>query len=153
MNLRHRMATVTKQPVTWMAAGVLALGVGFAVPAVAAPPMPGYVGSAKSSVAGCPFIAWRLARGEGGAIHGISYYSDLSGLSQVSGHVDNNGHFTLTLKSVMGNGPTGTVTGSRSAKGQLEAELKGTGCANMHVEMNTAPDLNNWSAYQPGGSG
>jgi hypothetical protein len=132
---------------------MLALGVAFAGSAVAAPPTPGYVGSAKSSVAGCPFIAWRLARGEGGAIHGISYYSDLSGLSQVSGHVDNAGKFQLTLKSVMGNGPVGTVTGSKSSKGMLEAEMKGQGCANMHIEMSTAPDLNNWSAFQPGGSG
>jgi hypothetical protein len=113
---------------------------------------PGYAGSAPSSVAGCPALVWRLAR-DGNNVNGISYYADLSGLSKVTGTVDKTGKFILTLTSTMGNGPVATVTGqrealaandwaSKQAQGALEADMKGQGCANMHLNLKPVLDLN-----------
>lgn len=110
---------------------------------------PGFVGEAASSVAGCPKLMWRLAR-DGDQVNGIVYYSDLSGLSHVTGTVDKSGHFTLTTTSVMGSGPVGTVTGQRKAaganqaSGALQATMTGEGCANMHLSMKPVANLNNY---------
>lgn len=118
------------------------------------PTKQGYVGTAASSVAGCPKLIWRLAR-DGDNVTGIAYYSDMSGVSQVKGTVDKDGAFTLQLTSSMGNGPVATVTGQRSAKnaartlekqGALEANMVGTGCANMHLTMKPVYNLNTYSS-------
>jgi hypothetical protein len=106
-------------------------------PAVAAPPpVAGFIGEAASSVPGCPSLLWRLARHPDGTVTGMTYYSDLSGISMVNGSVDQAGDFHLKLTSGMGNGPVGEVTGHRSANGKVDATLKGEGCANNHVVMN-----------------
>ena len=102
---------------------------------------PGFVAMTKSSVAGCPNIGWRLARHSDGTISGIAYYADASGASTVTGRVDSAGKSTLTLTSMMGKGPVGTVTGQRSQNGALEADLKGEGCANEHVSVAGVPNL------------
>jgi len=116
--------------------------------------MPGFVGSAPSSVAGCPRLMWRLAR-DGDNVNGILYYADLSGTSHVTGTVDQSGHFTLTATSVMGNGPVGTITGQRQpknpartqeAEGPLVATMTGQGCANMHITMRAVYNLNTYGA-------
>jgi len=86
---------------------------------------PRYAGMTGSSVAGCPNIAWRIGQSPAGALHGMLWYTDMSGMSQVDGSMNGNA-FSLTTRSVMGNGPVGTVTGVR---GQ-HARLVGTGCAN-----------------------
>jgi hypothetical protein len=87
---------------------------------------PRYSGMTGSSVAGCPNIAWRIGQSpSGGTLHGMIWFTDMSGMSQADGSI-NGDHFNLTLRSVMGNGPVGTVTGVR---GQ-HARLVGTGCAN-----------------------
>jgi hypothetical protein len=111
---------------------------------------PGFVGTTPSTVAGCPAVMWRVAR-DGNNVNGIAYYTDLSGLSHVTGTADQaTGKFTLVLTSVMGSGPVGTVTGQRSAaganqaQGALEADLKGPGCANVHVNMKPVLDLNTY---------
>jgi len=131
--------------------GALALTLVLSQPAAAqAPATPGFAGTAPSSVAGCPNLVWRLAR-RGDAVNGIAYYSDLSGLSHVTGTVGQAGRFTLTLTSVMGHGPVGTVTGQRrapgpnQAQGALVADLKGEGCANMHLTMKPIQNLNTYS--------
>ena len=110
---------------------------------------PGFVGTAASSVANCPNLMWRLAR-DGDNVNGIAYYSDLSGLSRVTGTVDKAGKFTLSLTSVMGNGPVATVTGQRQAatanqaQGRLVADMTGQGCANMHLTIRPVPNLNTY---------
>jgi hypothetical protein len=71
--------------------------------------MAGYTGEAPSSVAGCPYLIWRLARHDNGEVTGIFYYSDMSGVSNVTGTVDQAGQFHLTLTSSMGNGPVGRL--------------------------------------------
>jgi hypothetical protein len=86
---------------------------------------PRYAGTTGSSVAGCPNIAWRIGQSPSGALHGMVWYTDMSGMSQADGSMVGK-NFNMTLRSVMGNGPVGTVTG---AQGQ-GARLTGTGCAN-----------------------
>jgi hypothetical protein len=80
-------------------------------PATADTPTAGYVGWTYSSVSGCPYIEWKLARHSDGSVTGIVYYSDMSGVSTANGTVGG-GHFQLALTSSMGNGPVGTVTGT-----------------------------------------
>jgi len=128
-----------------LAAGAFVIGT-YSPPSVAAAPVPqGFSGHAESAVPGCPYLAWRLARAANGNITGITYYSDLSGVSMVHGQANPNGTFTMSLTSSMGKGPVGTVTGRRSANGTVEADLKGQGCANMHLTMQPLTDINHWT--------
>lgn len=119
-----------------VAAGLLALGAVAVQPASAAPPLPGFTGSTPSSVAGCPWIIWRLANSPNGEVHGIAYYADMSGVSNVTGTISKDGKFDLTLtKTTIGNGPVGTVTGTANSKGHIVAKLTGEGCANNNVDI------------------
>jgi hypothetical protein len=104
-------------------------------PAAAAGPTPTYSGQQASSVAGCPNLIWRLARDTNGSVHGILWYSDMSGLSEVTGTSDS-GSFNLSTRSVTGVGPVGTIVGHRNAStGATQATMTGSGCANMKVDM------------------
>ena len=97
-----------------------------------------------SSVAGCPAIAWRLVRDPSGNVRGLAWFTDMSGASEVKGTMGDSGQFSLTLTSSMGNGPVGTVTGSRNpSSGAASARLTGQGCANM--AMNLRP-VQGWGA-------
>ncbi len=135
-------------------AGVSMLAIGFAGQSSAAPPqhVAGYNGSARSSVAGCPDIVWRLAR-NGGDVSGMAFYANMSGASQVKGTVNQEGQFNLTLTSMMGNGPVGTVEGQRNRNGTTTAVLTGQGCANAHITMHPVTDINHWTNFGGGGSG
>ncbi|MGH7118579.1 MAG: hypothetical protein ACREFP_06280 [Acetobacteraceae bacterium] len=142
MNIRTSVGLV--------AGGLLALGMAAAYPAHAAP-LPGFIGSTASSVAGCPYINWRLARTASGQLHGIAMYSDLSGISSVSGTSDADGRFTLVLtRTDIGNGPVGTVSGTATADGRIAATLVGAGCANNNVNIRPVRDLNDL-VYMMGG--
>ncbi|MGH7056896.1 MAG: hypothetical protein ACREFZ_03295 [Acetobacteraceae bacterium] len=129
-----------------VAAGILGLGSIAAHPALAATvsvPLAGFVGQTPSSVAGCPYIVWRLANSSNGRVHGIAYYSDLSGLSNVTGTMDKDGTFKLALtRTSIGNGPVGTVTGTASSSGHIVAKLVGEGCANNEVNIVPMKNLN-----------
>ena len=112
--------------------------------ALSAPPpkvLAGLVGSAPSSVPGCPYVAWRLAVHPDGKVTGIAYYADLSGVSSVTGSISSAGNFQLQLSSGMGNGPAGTVTGHKRSDGAGDATLKGQGCANMHFVMKAVSNI------------
>ncbi len=109
--------------------------------ASAAPPVAGIVGWAYSTVAGCPYIEWRLAKHPDGQVTGIAYYSDMSGTSQVTGTFSQGGQIQLTLTSVMGNGPVGTATGVKESDGAANITLTGTGCANMHMRTKPVADI------------
>jgi hypothetical protein len=114
--------------------------------AVAAAPVPGYTGNVPSSVAGCPSIMWRLARRDNGDLTGIFYYSDVSGVSEVKGTMDQSGHFQVTLTSSMGQGPVGTVTGTKRPNGAVDATLTGEGCANAQLHFRPVLNLTNYNA-------
>jgi len=126
-----------------LAASALTLGAVVAGSAVAAPPpVAGTVGYALSTVAGCPYIQWRLARHDDGRITGRFWYSDLSGTSNAVGTIDQNGRFHTVLTSAIGSGPVGVVDGQRSPDGSVTADLKGEGCANYHsVRMAPVPNI------------
>jgi hypothetical protein len=110
-----------------VAAGILTITAGMAGSVVAATYTPHFAGSVVSSVANCPSIAWRIGQSPDGSLHGMMWYTDMSGTSEVNGsETGSGGQFTLTLKSVMGEGPVGTVQGQKG-KG---ATLTGPGCAN-----------------------
>jgi hypothetical protein len=105
--------------------------------------VPGFTASTPSSVPGCPYIVWRLARQPDGKIHGMAYYSDLSGMSNVTGQRQANGDFTLNVTPTSeGSGPSGTVTGHAASDGSIQAKLVGQGCANMSATLNQNADLN-----------
>lgn len=132
-------------------AGVGMLAIGFAGQSSTAAPqhVTGFNGVMHSSVAGCPDIAWRLAR-NGNDVSGMAFYANMSGASQVKGTVDNSGQINLTLTSIMGNGPVGTVEGHRTKNGTT-ATLKGEGCANGRVAMRPVTDINHWTNFGGGG--
>jgi len=131
-------------PITAIAAGII-LAVGMSSPPASAATPQGFSGHAQSSVPGCPYLVWRLAMNSNGNITGISYYSDLSGVSMVKGQGDGAGHFNLVLTPSMGKGPSGTVNGTRSANGTIVADMAGEGCANMHLTMQPLTDINHWT--------
>lgn len=135
------------------ALGLVAVGAVVGKPATAAVPVAGYVGWAYSSVRGCPYIEWKLARHPDGTITGVVNYSDMSGVSMANGTINQAGKFQITLTSSMGNGPVGTVTGTRSANGTVTATLTGQGCANMHMHSNAVADLNQYHEERGGGGG
>jgi hypothetical protein len=114
--------------------------------AAAAAPVPGYTGQVPSSVAGCPNLMWRLARRDNGDVTGIFYYSDMSGVSEVKGTIDQAGHFQLTMTSAMGQGPVGTVTGTKSRNGAVNATMTGDGCANAQLHFRPVLNLTNYNA-------
>jgi hypothetical protein len=121
-------------------------------PVSAVPPTAGFIGQAESSVAGCPYIAWRLARHDNGEITGIAYYSDMSGVSMVTGTMNQAGQFHLTLTSSMGNGPVATVTGTKVANGNVDGVMKGEGCANMKMHFVSLANLNVYNTHGASGS-
>ena len=97
----------------------------------------GYTPNAK----GCPSIHY-VFRGPVTARVGYVWFSDASGVSKATGAGDpQTGKFQLTLKSLDGNGPTGTVEGVRDPHtGILTAELKGPGCSNLKL-LPMAPQM------------
>ena len=136
------------------ALGMLAAGAVIGNPAAAAaPPVAGYTGWAYSSVSGCPYLEWKLARHPDGTITGVVNYSDMSGVSMANGTINQAGQFQVTLTSSMGNGPVGTVTGTKSANGTVKATLTGQGCANFHMDVNPVADLNQYHVARGGGGG
>jgi hypothetical protein len=143
-----------KTSIGFVAAGLIGLGVIVAQPAgaQAVTATPGFVGNAPSSVPGCPFISWRLAN-ENGSIHGFAEYSNLSGISTVTGMMDSDGKFTLDLRSVIGDGPVGTVTGTRMSDGSIDATLVGQGCANNTVHIAAVSNMNSMALVNRTGGG
>lgn len=130
----------TLQRLALSAFAVAALGIS---PGSAQTSVPGFTASTPSSVAGCPYIIWRLARNQDGAIHGMAYYSDLSGMSSVTGQRSPSGDFTLDVTATsMGAGPVGRVTGHINSNGSIQARMVGQGCANMAGTINGTRDLN-----------
>ncbi len=131
----------TKMSVGLVAVGFLGFGA-IAAGSADAAPLPGFMGSSPSSVGGCPYIVWDLASSFVGDIHGIAYYSDLSGVSDVRGTVDSNGKLRLVLSQTdTGNGPVGSIDGA-AAGGHLVGTLTGLGCANGKVNIKQVEDIN-----------
>lgn len=89
---------------------------------------PWFQGGASFVGPACPGISYHLALGAG-AKKGFAWFNDGSGVSSASGAIDaKTGELHLTLASVDGKGPTGTVDGVKGADNSLKAELKRPGC-------------------------
>ena len=95
-----------------------------------------FVGS-NTGNPGCPSLTWSVKRvgpASSGALAGVAWYDDMSGISVGRGGITPDGKFNFTLTSVQGNGPTGTASGV-SLGGNLQADLDGPGCSKLQVRM------------------
>jgi hypothetical protein len=83
---------------------------------------------------GCPTIGY-IFRGLSETPVGYVWFQNASGVSKATGTLDiKTGKFQLTLKSLDGEGPTGTVVGERDpTTGQVTATLTGPGCSNLRL--------------------
>jgi hypothetical protein len=87
--------------------------------------------------AGCPGTARQVQRG-GNNLKGFAETGDMAGVSRLSGTIDANQQFTITMTQVDCKGPQGTITGSRSASdGWLVAQVKGSGCTDVPLKIMT----------------
>ncbi len=141
-----------KGSVALVALSLIAVGTVSQSGTAAPPGTRGFQGSGHSSVAGCPDLVWRLVR-NGGNVTGITFFSDMSGVSEVKGTVNDAGQFHLTMTPAMANGPSGTVDGTRRPNGAIQAQVRGQGCANMQLSMQPITDVNHWTNFGGGGSG
>lgn len=91
-----------------------------------------YKGTASGP--GCPTIGY-VFRGLSAKPYGYVWFQNASGVSKATGTMDMaTGKFQLTLTSLDGNGPTGTVTGTKNLNtGQVTAVLNGPGCSNVKI--------------------
>ena len=139
------MRTLSLQRVIAVAGVTLALGLAAApyvqAQVVAKPTADYWGGRSKAASATCAQIEWtvvpvpRNTSGMAiGPLNGVAYYSDMSGISKISGTMTDEGKVTATLTSVSGAGPAGTVTGLSGPKG-THVELVGAGCANTSFDL------------------
>lgn len=94
-------------------------------------------GRTPSKVAGCPTIEWHILpipEGVTSNINGVAFYTDMSGVSSIRGTKGADGKIVATLSSVSGNGPSGTVSGSRD-NNVSHIVLTGAGCANTSFDL------------------
>jgi hypothetical protein len=96
---------------------------------------PGYYQGFTANAKGCPTIRYAF-RGMSETPVGYVWFSDASGISKATGTADlKTGKFNLTLKSLDGTGPTGTVDGVKDPHtGIVTAVLKGPGCSNLTLQ-------------------
>lgn len=91
---------------------------------------------------GCPMVHWSLhgiGAANSGAFGGAVWYGDMSGFSNARGMIGKDGKFTAQVTPVSGAGPTGTITGTRAANGELVGSLNGAGCSRLEVRMRQMP--------------
>jgi len=100
---------------------------------------PGYYQGFTANAKGCPTIRYAF-RGMSDTPVGYVWFSDASGISKATGTADlQTGKFNLTLKSLDGNGPTGTVVGVKDPHtGIVTATLTGPGCSNLKLQPMSA---------------
>jgi hypothetical protein len=79
----------------------------------------------------CAALTWHFTRVANAdktvSISGPIWYENGSGMSLAQG-TETNGHFTLNVKMVTGNGPAGTITGQRMPDGSVNATAVGPTC-------------------------
>lgn len=87
--------------------------------------------------AGCPGIALQVQR-DGNNLKGFAETGDMAGVSRLTGTINANDQFSITITQVDDKGPQGTITGSRSVgDGWLLAEVKGSGCTDGPLKIET----------------
>jgi hypothetical protein len=107
---------------------------------------PGYYQGFTPNSPSCPAIHYQF-RGMSATPVGYVWFGDASGMSKATGTADlSTGAFHLTLASIDGKGPTGTVDGVKDPHtAVVTAELKGPGCSNLKLlpmtqTMDTGPN-------------
>ena len=122
-----------------IAAGVLACSATMSL-ALAQATMTGAPGNWTVHTAakpGCPGIALQVQR-DGNKLKGFAETGDLTDISRLSGTIDADQQFAITMTQVDGKGPQGTITGSRNASdGWLVAQIKGSGCTDGPLKIMT----------------
>jgi hypothetical protein len=80
----------------------------------------------------CPGLTWHIDRtvqpDKTVSLSGPIWYADGSGVSFAKGTGQPDGHFTLTVTTMSGNGPAGTITGQRMHDGSINATAVGPAC-------------------------
>jgi hypothetical protein len=80
----------------------------------------------------CAGLTWHVNRmlqpDKTVTLTGPFWYEDGSGTSFGQGIQQANGDFTMTVKLMTGEGPTGTVTGKRKPDGSVDATVVGSPC-------------------------
>ena len=99
-----------------------------------------FTGRSAAASSNCPSADWHITRQPGNKLNGVVFWNDGSGISQATGAFDPSGNFTLTLVSVQGKGPVGTVTGSRTPA-KLVAAMAGEGCNKINVDIRFDEEL------------
>jgi hypothetical protein len=90
-----------------------------------------------ASKAGCPGIALQVRR-DGNNMNGFAETGDMAGSSRLTGTIDANQHFTITMMQADDKGPKGTITGSRNGSGGwLVAQVTGSGCTDGPLKIMT----------------
>jgi hypothetical protein len=96
-----------------------------------------WMGRSNAPAAACPTVEWNVTpvpRGVAGVIKGVAFYSDMRGISKVSGSISADGVIAATVTSVSGDGPAGPVTGKREPD-LTTIELRGVGCSIATFKM------------------
>jgi hypothetical protein len=80
----------------------------------------------------CPGLTWHIDRmvqpDKTVKISGPIWYSDGTGVSFAKGTGQPDGHFVLTVSTMSGNGPAGTITGQRMPDGSIDSTAVGPPC-------------------------
>ncbi len=80
----------------------------------------------------CPALTWHINRSmrpdKSFGLSGPIWYEDGSGVSYAQGIGEPDGKFTLNVKMMSGDGPTGTITGQRMPDGSSSATAVGPEC-------------------------
>jgi hypothetical protein len=80
----------------------------------------------------CPGLSWHIDRvvqpDKTVNISGPIWYADGSGASFGTGKGQPDGNFTITVSTMSGNGPAGTITGQRMPDGSIDSTAVGSPC-------------------------
>ena len=80
----------------------------------------------------CPGLTWHIDRitQPNGTINisGPIWYADGSGVSFAKGTGQPDGHFALTVTTMSGDGPAGTISGQRHPDGSIDSTAVGPPC-------------------------
>jgi len=80
----------------------------------------------------CPGLSWHIDRmvqpDKTVNLSGPIWYTDGSGVSFAKGTGQPDGHFSMTVATMSGSGPAGTITGQRMQDGSINAKSEGPPC-------------------------
>jgi len=91
-----------------------------------------YIAEHEEGGVHCAGLSWHIDRvvqpDKTVSISGPIWYTDGSGVSFATGKGQPDGKFTLTVKTMSGEGPAGTITGQRMPDGSIDSTAVGPPC-------------------------